>query len=43
MSQFFSLSVRPSQSGSCQCGLGLSLWGVGGRGAIARGAWSEPV
>jgi len=43
MSQFCSLSVRPGQSPSCQRGLGLSLWGVGGRRAIIMGAWSEPV
>ena len=43
MSQFFSLSVKPGQSASCQRGLGLSLWGVGGRRAILMGAWSEPV
>jgi len=43
MSQFFSLSVRPGQSASCQRGLGLWLWGVGGRRVIIMGAWSEPV
>jgi len=43
MSQFFSLSVRPGVSASCQRGLGLSLWGVGGRRVIAMGAWSDPV
>jgi len=43
MSQFFSLSVRSGQSASCQSGLGLSLWGVGGRRVIIMGAWSEPV
>jgi len=32
MSQFFSLSVRSGESASCQRGLGLSLWGVGGTG-----------
>jgi len=43
MSQFFSLSVMFDQSASCQRGLGLSLWGVGGRRVIAMGAWSDPV
>jgi len=43
MSQFFSLSVRPSQLASWQHGLGYMLWGVGGRRVIAMGAWSEPV
>jgi len=43
MSQLFSLAVRPGQSASSQRGLGLSLWGVGGRRAIEMGAWSEPV
>jgi len=43
MSQFFNLSVRPSQSASCQRGLDLLLWGVGGLRVIVIGAWSEPV
>ena len=43
MSQFCSLSVRFGQSASCHRGLGLSLWGVGGRTVIAMGAWSDPV
>ena len=43
MSQFFSFSVRFGQSASCQRGLGLSLWGVGGRWLISIWAWSDPV
>jgi len=43
MSQFFSLFVKLGQSASCQRGLGLSLWGAGGRRVILMGAWSEPV
>jgi len=43
MSQFCTLSIKPGQSASCQRGLGLSLWGVGGRRVIMMGAWSEPV
>ena len=43
MRRFFSLSHRLGQSATCQRGLGLLLWGVGGRRAIAMGAWSEPV
>jgi len=30
-SQFLSLSIRPGQSDSCQCGLGLSLMGGWGK------------
>jgi len=37
-SQFLSLSVMPGQSACCQRGLGLSLWGVGGRRVIMMGA-----
>ena len=37
MSQFFSLSVRPGQSPSCQLGLGLSVSGVGGLKVIRIG------
>ena len=43
MSQFFSLSVRPSQSAFSQRGLGLFLWGVGGHKATTMGTWSDPV
>ena len=42
-SESFSLSVRPDQSASCQCGRGSSLWGLGGRRVIRMGAWSDPV
>ena len=41
--QFLSLSVSPGQSASCQRGLGLSLWGEGGRMRIQMGTWSDPV
>jgi len=41
--QFLSMSVRAGQSASCQWGLGLSLWGAGGRKEIIMGAWSDPV
>ena len=43
ISQFLSLSVRPSPSAPCQRGLGLLLWGVGGRRVIAMGAWTDHV
>ena len=42
-SQSLSLPDRFGQSASCQRGLGLSLWGVGGRKVIKIGAWSDPV
>ena len=42
-SQFFSLFVRPGQSASCERGLGLSSWGLGGRRVIKIGALSDPV
>jgi len=38
MSQFSSLFVTPGQSASCQRGLGLLLWGVGGRRVIRMAA-----
>jgi len=41
--QALSLSVRLGQSTSCQRGLGLLLWGEGGRREIRIGAWSDPV
>jgi len=43
ISQSLSLSVRPGQSASCQRGVGLSLWGLGGRRVIKMGASSDPV
>jgi len=43
INQFLSLSVSPGQSASCQRGLGLSLWGEGGRMEIKMGAWSDPL
>ena len=43
MNQFLSLSVRPGQLASGHRGLGLSLWGEGGRRDIRIGSWSDPV
>jgi len=42
-SHSLSLSVRLGQSASCQRGLGLLLWGEGGRMEIKIGVWSDPV
>jgi len=39
MIQFSSLSVKPGQSASCHLGLGLTLWGEGGRRDIRMRAW----
>jgi len=41
--QLLSLSVSSGQSASYQRGLGLSLWGEGGRREIKMGVWSDPV
>jgi len=41
--QFLSRSESLGQSASCQRGLGLSLWGEGGRREIKMEAWSDPV
>jgi len=38
--QLWSLFVTLGQSASCQCGLGLSLWGEGGWRESKIGAWS---
>ena len=35
--------MRFGQSNSWQRGLGLSLWGEGGRKEIKIGVWSDPV
>jgi len=42
-SHSWSLSVRRDQSASGHRGLGLLLWGEGGRMEITMGVWSDPL